>query len=299
MDEKRVYFLSGGVLFFALIQAASPNGAARDHREGVKDDHSEPILMQDWIYTFTGGKNYGAAKDTSQYKECLSEGSCNVPFNDIAAIAAYDDAVHNRYEEALRRMEEFVAWHIDPDRRIWLVKAILDIVENDVSIPENALFFIRSDGISATKSDIRALTDFELPAFLVGVTHYILVSRHGQNGLGLETLNAIGEKKRSKPRVYKGHLGEGILRPIGVQFMTAFRRDAEESEDFDNDDHAADPLEPDAIIQDEGRESGQTTEDHKTAQSQHVTVIQQQINVIQNGDHNANVTNNGTMTINL
>ena len=84
MAEDKHFYLCGGVLFFLLIQATQQNGSARDHRNGIKDDHSAPILMSDLIYTFTGSHNYGAEKDTSQYRECLSEGSINVPFNDIA-----------------------------------------------------------------------------------------------------------------------------------------------------------------------------------------------------------------------
>ena len=80
MGENKVPYLCGGVLFFLLTQATLPDGSARDHQSGVKDEHKEPILMTDLIYTFTGSRNYGAAKDTSKYKDCLTEeGDAFVP----------------------------------------------------------------------------------------------------------------------------------------------------------------------------------------------------------------------------
>ena len=84
MPETRFPYLCGGVLYFLLAQTKASRGTARDHRNGIKDDHSDPIMMGDLIYTFTGSTNFGASKDTSLYRECGSEGSINVPFNDPA-----------------------------------------------------------------------------------------------------------------------------------------------------------------------------------------------------------------------
>lgn len=117
MDEMKVPYLCGGVLFFLLTKAALPVGTARDHHAGLKNEHSEPILMQDLIYAFTGSQNYGAAKDTSKYKDCLIEGSSNVPFHDIAKCTIYDNTVTQNYDEALKRMDDFVDWHFDPEMK--------------------------------------------------------------------------------------------------------------------------------------------------------------------------------------
>lgn len=95
-------YLCGGVLFFLLTQTTYANGSARNHREGIKDDHSNPILMADLIYTFTGDPNpIQAGKDVSKYKECLSEGSINVPFNEISRANSCDYTVKNKYSDAL------------------------------------------------------------------------------------------------------------------------------------------------------------------------------------------------------
>ena len=219
MDEMKVPYLCGGVLFFLLTKAALPVGTARDHQAGLKDEHSEPILMQDLIYTFTGSKNYGAAKDTSKYKDCLIEGSSNVPFHDIAKCTIYDNTVTQNYDEALKRMDNFVDWHFDPEMKRWFVKALLEIIEYDSDILGDEAFFLTADGTPINKDEIKEMTNFDLSAFLIGVLHYVLNKRRGHNALGIATLDAIGQKKNRKPRTYTGNLGEAITRTINVSFL--------------------------------------------------------------------------------
>jgi len=217
MPEVKVPYLCGGVMFFLLMQAVLHNGTARDHRNGTKDAHSEPDVMRDLIYAFTGSQNYGAGKDTSYYKECVSEGSINLPFNDIARITTYDNAVRESYQEALDRMSEFVVWHINPEMKGWLVKALLEVIETDESILESQEFFINENGSCVTKESVRSMSEFKLQPFMVGVLHFILKERHDKNGNGPSTLDVLGTKKNRKARVYNGHMGDGIKRNIRVE----------------------------------------------------------------------------------
>lgn len=341
MAEDKHFYLCGGVLFFLLIQATQQNGSARDHRNGIKDDHSAPILMSDLIYTFTGSHNYGAEKDTSQYRECLSEGSINVPFNDIAKAAAYNTTVTEKYPDALKRISEFVKWHIDLGMKDWLVKALLDVIKDDSGIEENDSLYIRSDGLPVTKANIRTLGSFELQPFLVGVLHYIVYRRHGCNMRGAETLDMIGTKKARKERVYEGHLGENLSRPVSVDLYTPpvlvetivlehFDESPADAEKSDRDVLTDGLMQSAKIIADgfgkaehplaeqirekqkeadSSREETEYTEakvegDHDESsgaadEGKKITVIQQQTNVVQNGDRNVNVTNNGTMNFNF
>ena len=397
MDKSKTPYLCGGVLFFLLTQASLPDGTARDHQAGKKDEHSEPILMRDLIYTFTGSQNYGAQKDTSKYKDCESEGSINIPFNDIAKCTSYDNTVRENYPVALSRMDEFVDWHFETDMKGWFVKAILEIIENDTAIDESEQFFILEEGQPITKGEIRLKENYDLSAFLVGTLHFITTKRREKNILGVPTLETIGEKKARKPRRYTGNLGEAITRAIKVSFLPVRKKPDEadvnneetletvieqvnpsvlEVSDDQTDDEVingsllrtgealasvfgsistpkinaeamtgaiatvaavAKAVTPDdqqkenlmqgaaAIAtafksqrhswaeqirqsqrQEKAASESETTEDEKTApeedpgqEGQKTTIIQQQTNVIQNGDNNVNVTNNGTMNFNF
>ena len=112
--ENKTPFLSGCVLYLLLRKATLPDASPRQHQEGVKDEHKNPIFMADLVYTFTGVQTIGSSSDTSNYREGKLEGSINVPFNDTAYISAFDDTVKNRYKVALNRVCDFVKWHLNP-----------------------------------------------------------------------------------------------------------------------------------------------------------------------------------------
>ena len=184
--------------------------SARQHKDGVKDSHRNPVFMADLVYTFTGYKTVGAPTDTSKYREGKIEGTVNLPFNEQSTIAAYDNVINARYQDALDRMIEFTAWHLNPDKREWLIKALLDVVLNDDDIPEEDMFCLSSDGTFISKKDMRDAEVFEYQPFLIGILHYILTKRAGKNSLGVPTLEAITAKDKGQERRYIGHLGEGL-----------------------------------------------------------------------------------------
>lgn len=357
-------FLSGCVLYLLLRKATLPDASPRQHQEGVKDEHKNPIFMADLVYTFTGVQTIGSSSDTSNYREGKLEGSINVPFNDTAYISAFDDTVKNRYKEALKRVCDFVKWHLNPEMRGWFVKACLDIIENDEDIDDTDLFYSRGDGSPISKAELRTESEFELQPFLLGVLHYVLKHRANQNKCGIATLDANSAKVRYKERQYAGHLGDSITRTISVALYEQAENEEpgvppespfvspepevlnEQSDDdvingavlragktllsafeavempkinteamagglaaiaaaFEAQKHSmAEEIRknsrsgetspgsgiPDA---DEDGSAEPVQEDKKT------TIIQQQTNVIQNGDNNVNVTNNGTINFNF
>ena len=70
MPENKIPYLCGGVLFFLMAHMKPSAGTARDHQSGLKDDHSDPVVMQDLIFAVKGSEYTTAAKDTSNYREC-------------------------------------------------------------------------------------------------------------------------------------------------------------------------------------------------------------------------------------
>lgn len=216
MTENKVPYLCGGVLFFLMAHMKPSSRSAREHQNGLKDDHSDVAVMQDLIFAIKGSSYITARKDTSLYRECKSNGSVNVPFNDVALCSNYDDAVKNNYSDTLKRMSEFIESHLDLTKKEWFVKALLDIIENDSDITDDELFYVECNGTPKSKRDIREITQFTLPALLVGVMHYILINRRETNLEGIATLDAWGEKNPHKSRKYTGNAGECILRSITV-----------------------------------------------------------------------------------
>ena len=298
MPETKFPYLCGGVLYFLLAQTKASKGSARDHRNGIKDDHSDPIMMGDLIYTFTGNTNFGASKDTSLYRECGSEGSINVPFNDSAFATSYDSTVKYHYGEALSRMCEFVDWHLNDKKDEWLAKALVDIIERDPDIADTDAFYINSDGHPSTKAEIRTMTYFEIQPVLVGIVHYILTARMNCNHLGITTLDNWGEKKTRSERRYTGDAGAGISRRIDVKRYSPAAEDLSEKE---KTAPLEEPEEPETeyieaeVVDDDNTSNQSNDRQSDTAQDSKTVIIHQQTNVIQHGTNNNQITNNGTM----
>ena len=317
----------------------------------------------------------------------MIEGSSNVPFNEIAKCTTYGNLVAENYPEALRRMDEFVLWHMDPEMKVWLVKALLEIVESDSGIGEEDALFIQPDGLAKTKAEIKTEENYDFSAFLVGILHFILTRRREKNALGIPTLDAIGVKKTRKPRKYTGNLGEAITRKVEVAFLPERESAFDDLPSHESESSVADAvidqsddevingavkrsamavaemlssvpkpqintealagaILPVAATIDASMPSNEQVTENMTkalstvvaaveankhalaerirensrkeesasqteipgteetaasdaAEDKKTTIIQQQTNVVQNGDNNVNVTNNGTITFNL
>ena len=291
MPDTKFPYLCGGVLYFFLAQTKASKGTARDHRNSIKDDHSDPVMMGDLVHTFTGDFVSQAGKDTSLYRECHSEGTVNVPFNNTTVVSTYDTEVKFRYNEALERMTTFVSAHLNSSKYEWLVRALLDIIDQDSDISDNDNFFIKSDGSPATKADLRNMDSYEIEPFMVGIVHYILTRRMNCNHYGITTLEIWGEKKTRKERTYTGNAGVGITRKITVKQCPTPAVPEPENEKMPQDEPEASEAEyiEAEIIDDE------TAEDQAPEPDGRITVIHHQTNVIQNGPNNNQFTNNGTM----
>lgn len=297
MSEQKSTFLCGGVLFFMLMKATYPDGSARDHRDGIKNEHKAPDVMSDLVYTFTGSQSYGSGKDTSNYRECKIEGTVNVPFNDESIISAYESTVTNRYAEALGRMREFCLWHINPAMKEWLVRSLLEVIEFDKDINDSDCFYVINDGSCMDKSAMKKTSAYELEPFLVGVLYFILKHRRDKNSLGKETLDYYGTQKPYKERIHKGNAGKRIARKLDVTLYEPPIEDAEETEsdeeqeltqeepDIEVEENFSETVEEDLTDAPPGQEQG----------TEKTTIIQYQTNVIQNGENNFNLTNNGVM----
>jgi len=102
----------------------------------------------------------------------------------------------------------------------WLVKAILDLIENDESVPEEQEFFICSGGQGITKSTLRQMSDFSLQPLLLGVWHYVVVNRP-DNRSGKDTFDRWCPSRGRAERKYEGNMGSGIVRMINVEVLVA------------------------------------------------------------------------------
>lgn len=224
MRNRKIPYLCGGTFFFLLVQAKKPRAKAREREKGVSDGLKDPAMMNGLIQAITGNNNYiyedSLKKNTSQFRECKIDGSAYIPFNDTATANAYDYEIINNYDVSLSRMQKFTDDFLNPAKGAWLVHVLLDVIEHDTDIENDALFYVQHNGKFLSKIDLQTTTHFELQPFLVGVVHYILMNR-SDNISGQDTLDEWGVKKSKRSeRKLKSSFSLGFFQSATVDWCT-------------------------------------------------------------------------------
>jgi len=285
--------LTGGTFFALVLEARPTRSKAKTYGHGQPEDMSETGLLAGLLRVMKPGykspSNRSAMQvNTSEYKTCKNNGS-NLPFFPHE-ISAFDAQVRDDYPVALEHMREFVDSFIDIsgslNRDEWLVKALLDLIDQDKTIPDSDLFYINENGDPVTKAQMREMTSFCLPAFLLGIWHYLVVNRHDQNTNGRTTFERLCPPNNGQPRIYRGYLGDDLKRPILVA-MTL--KAAAASAENDDDVVEAEIVDDDADDQ----------EPSKAAQSgAEPQLIQTPVAFITNSGHNPTfIHNTGVLNI--
>jgi hypothetical protein len=102
-----------------------------------------------------------------------------------------------------------------------LVKALIELIAADESIGGEEQFYSCENGHFITKTDLIEVKEVCLPAFLLGIWHYILINRK-ENTVGIETYNRwhkAPEERRGK-WTFIGSNGASITRDIKVNFRS-------------------------------------------------------------------------------
>ena len=182
--------LCGGT-FFTLLQNAMKRGA-RVHSFGydraqLTGPHCLIGLLKVAEPKYMPGPRSTFDTNTTQYRKCALSSNTYLPFNDEQWVAGFDNEMKNNYSAPLVRMSEFTEFFIDGSvKGEWLVKAIIELIQKDESILKEDAFYITPDGVPTLKTNIVSLHDFLLPAFLLGVWHFILMNRR-DNTVGQST----------------------------------------------------------------------------------------------------------------
>ncbi|MCC8057222.1 hypothetical protein [Cloacibacillus sp.] len=218
--------LCGGTYFTLVLEARKQRTSQRSRYEGEKDGLSQTKTLEGLgkvVYPeYNPPRNEQTFRtNANAYKSCADDGS-NLSFLFPDKKSAFDNRVKNDYQEALRAMCEFVDQFLEVSISIkkeeWLVKALLELIEGDASIPEDQLFFVRSDGQAIPKSAMRQESEFALQTLLLGLWHFVITTRT-DNKSGKDTFDACCPSRDRAERKYEGNIGEGIKRKIRVDVL--------------------------------------------------------------------------------
>ena len=285
--------LCGGTFFTLLLEARKPRTRKKEQLCGTRDCLSEPeclagllrVMYPEYIKP-ASGRTFQT--NVSEYKLCKNNGG-NMPFFD-QEIDAFDKRVKTDHQAAMIHMLGFINRFIDVGSSVkrdeWLVKALLDLIESDNSISDDEAFFVLSDGQTLTKADIKGVTNICLPAFMLGIWHFVVVNRR-DNKVGRGTIDRWCPANNSSRRVYTGHMGARITRAIT---LVSFDPEVAVSSDASPDEEYASAPECDeTVIEDDAVDS--------TAAST-TQVVNNPVIFNQYGNNNIQIGSIGTLTIN-
>lgn len=210
--------LCGGTFFTLVLQALQQRMNAREHYDGDSDGLSDPEVLVGLIkvinpaYVDPGKEKLKTI--VNNYKRCETSTSTYFPFGDDQVISAFDEIIRNNYQTALNGMIGFVNDFLDVSetvhKNINLVRALVDLIQQDQTIKAGDEFFIGPNGEKKKKAALGDLKEVCLPSFILGVWHYVVVNRK-DNGIGKKTYDAWCPSTGGSQRKYTAHMGEGIL----------------------------------------------------------------------------------------
>lgn len=221
MASAKVPYLCGGIFFTLILQAIKPRTKARDKKKGGSDGLSDTDVMEGLIKAVTGndvitsqGETFG--KDTTCFKTCKKYGSTYIPFTKPSVISAFTSAVEQKSPDLLKRMSEFTNKYIDESLSEWLVKALIEVIQDDDEIDADTAFAVTYTE-TITKHNFRSVTDVELPIFLMSVLYFILNERK-DNTKGRPTFEAWHSHAGPRsPWNFESNIGKSITKIISVQ----------------------------------------------------------------------------------
>lgn len=277
--------LSGGTFFILVLQALRQRMKAREHFRGESDGLKDPNVLVGLIKVInpayiTPAGNALKTK-TNDFKSCKVSTGEYLPFGNTAEVEAFDNRVRNNYGSPLKAMAGFVDQFLETDtenhKDVRLVKALIELIKKDESIDWDEEFFISESGKKIKKTALCDLTNICLPAFLLGIWHYVVVKRK-DNKVGQATYNVWCPPAGGGPRDYSGNMGKAITHDIKVYTISV-------SED-----------EPEVTMDEED-----PVHEEQTAQTPPPSAVQVYNNnplfIQQNGDGNVVMPNYGTINI--
>ena len=215
MTKDAIPYLCGGTFLTQVIRARANRKTPTDYTEGQKERLTENETFRRLISIFRledfdpGGDSLKTY--TTGYKTCTKEYRDYLQFLDNDLRRDFDDDVKSHHSIALHMMAEFVAELTDNKKGKALCRCLLDMLLHDPDIKEEDVLYICEEPV--TQKQLKSIDHFDLPYFLIGVWHFIIMNRSEYNLNGAATYN---EWYPNGGKAYKGTIGNGIDYDINV-----------------------------------------------------------------------------------
>ena len=182
--------LCGGTFFFLLLKAGEGIEVSQDLRFkyflGVIDPLAVNGIMDGEV-----DKLHAYA---SKFRNCqeLPKKSKSIRLGDKIVCNSFKDSMREYGNTGLERVKEFTEKFIPEIRRPWLVRALLELIHYDESIPDNAVFYVKPNFMPAYKEEfVKEDAEISFYDFLLGVWFYVY-EHCADNTIGRKTIEMLG-----------------------------------------------------------------------------------------------------------
>lgn len=176
MTPTKIPHLCGGTFFDLLLEARRPRRKARDKYSGGTDGLTTVDVYNGLIFVVTGEKldcaGSALKKCVSGYKSCSSSKGIYVPFVEPSTQSAFDSQYKRKDPDLLERMSGFIDTYLNETKCEWLVRAIIDVMQQEQLNVEIAVNYTDSLKVS----DLHTAEKISFLPFLLSVLHYVIVN---------------------------------------------------------------------------------------------------------------------------
>ena len=276
---KTEYRLCGGTFFVLVSSARKALPGNNERYRGTSSGLTEPELLIGLtrclvpdLRTPMQSEWRNVKNSVAMFKACAGTGGSFFRLGDRSVLKAFDTRVRTRYREVLDEMcrcvERFLDTDTDTKKDEYLVKALVEVLEGDPTVPEEQPLYARADGSTMTKRELCSAKEICLQPFLLGLWHYVLL--HTDNKTGSRTYENWCPPKGGAPRAYEAAIGEDSRREIKLTYCAPPLRPAA---------HTEEPTErTETVMAGHTEEAAERTETVTTAEPNRQTDIDRQIN---------------------
>lgn len=212
------YFrLCGGTLFTLIVEASLPKPSNGELYSGAENFVTDEILLTNLLRIAIPSLSKLSPNDALRFKQCTGKSSRKLKTAKGEIGKALTDRLNSDYNACFQAMTAFISQFLDlPQKKDQkLVRALLELIEQDRSILPTQSFRVCPGGKAISKTDMSEMVVISIPSFLLGVLHFSL-TEITDNTVGQDTYNTWCPKVSTEHdrRYYQGHMGEAITRAI-------------------------------------------------------------------------------------
>lgn len=274
--------LTGGIFFTLILEARKQRLSARDTFGGQSDGLSDPEILKALIRVIVPDYLEPAKstfkQNTSEYKSCRMNGSTYIPFTERTAVDDFSTELATDFDKVAVRMNSLINSFLEPSKLNWLIRAVIETIEDDSSIPDGQTFQVGHQ-LSVAKKDFSDFVEIDAVRFLTGVFGFIILERP-DNRKGEDTYSAWMKKVGGKNSRAKFDSSIGTHRHRTVNLIL-FSESVETkiNETTDSQTNVSEPdmeiIEPEILDDSQGTGSQQSEDKNTQTASQTMNLFNQ------------------------